>query len=621
MRDRALHHDVESTPDRAKADVPGKTSASAALSARDSPVTSGIVTSLPGELRDRFETSLGADLSGVRLHDGPESHAAAASIGARAFTVGNDIHFGSGELDTSSEGGQHLLAHEVAHTVQQRGGSAPMHQAKLAVSQPGDGFEVEADRAADAMVRGAPASVGGTGLVLARKANDKPAGESKPAGGDAADAEKEKKEYPAWKDGALEIPIAPKLGGKINLNLSDKPGATISLEKEAKAKLFEKKYSQGVQLAPGVMGSITGSISGSLGASASMEASGNWIKEEGQTQESLVLALSGKGEVAFSATGSLQLSAGLGIANVIGIEGGIKGALTAKASSSVSLGGTLTKSPSGKETGVVFFTVGLDAALSAAASLVADVVIPGDRINVYQKTLGTLDIGKASILCTSQYTNGKVIDLPPVTTAEWLPVPPLEERAKRKLNEAEKKQYLTDQTEVGQGASGGRAESPGDAPDEVEMTDEELFEEGKKLAAQYMQKYHQKAVVVTDNDTAGRAISINVDGSNVSGVARYPKRLRVLDPVEGRELRKITGGVLSNWSASGLYLQIVESCAKTPSAVARHILANCISVEVLGLTFEYNTIPKQPLTKIEQCKVDGSDGAPHPGGMLDPQDY
>src|SRR5262249_21149166 len=54
----------------------------------------------------------------------------------------------------------HLLAHEVAHTQQQAGG-APHRQHQLEVSQPADPAEAEADRAADAMVAGTPASIGG----------------------------------------------------------------------------------------------------------------------------------------------------------------------------------------------------------------------------------------------------------------------------------------------------------------------------------------------------------------------------------------------------------------------------------------------------------------------------
>jgi len=106
---------------------------------------------LPQPLMRTFEDSLGADLSDVRVHTGEDSQRAAKAVTAKAYTIGGDIHFGAGHYDSSSGTGQHLLAHEVAHTVQQAGG-APQMRAKLELSSPGDELEREADRAADAMV-------------------------------------------------------------------------------------------------------------------------------------------------------------------------------------------------------------------------------------------------------------------------------------------------------------------------------------------------------------------------------------------------------------------------------------------------------------------------------------
>jgi hypothetical protein len=110
---------------------------------------------LPHGLRRQFEGALGADLGAVRVHTGESSAAAAEQVGARAYTIGNDIHFGSGQFNPQSAEGRHLLAHETAHTVQQRGVSAGAHF-KREVSRPGDHGEVEADRAADRMVAGRP---------------------------------------------------------------------------------------------------------------------------------------------------------------------------------------------------------------------------------------------------------------------------------------------------------------------------------------------------------------------------------------------------------------------------------------------------------------------------------
>ncbi len=142
---------------------------------------------LPDDLRSKFEGSLGSDLSSVRIHDGQASASSASAVGARAYTLGNDIHFGAGQYDPSSASGEHLIAHEVAHTVQQSGGVARRVQYKLEVSAPGDAHEIDADRAADAMVRGASASVAGA-LGLARRImREKEGGESgKKEGGGGA---------------------------------------------------------------------------------------------------------------------------------------------------------------------------------------------------------------------------------------------------------------------------------------------------------------------------------------------------------------------------------------------------------------------------------------------------
>jgi hypothetical protein len=131
--------------------------------------TEQLGTGLPDSLRDRFEHSLGTELSDVRLHTGDEAASASRDLGARAFAVGNDIHFGAGQYQPEDPFGAHLLAHEVAHTVQQRGG-AHTAQTKLETSTPGDSLEREADAAAELMVTGAPASVtSGAGLAVARQ--------------------------------------------------------------------------------------------------------------------------------------------------------------------------------------------------------------------------------------------------------------------------------------------------------------------------------------------------------------------------------------------------------------------------------------------------------------------
>jgi hypothetical protein len=68
-----------------------------------------------------FEPRFDRDFAAVRLHTGPAAQRAAAAVGAQAFTVGPDIAIGDGVPNVGSAAGQRLLAHELAHIVQQQG--------------------------------------------------------------------------------------------------------------------------------------------------------------------------------------------------------------------------------------------------------------------------------------------------------------------------------------------------------------------------------------------------------------------------------------------------------------------------------------------------------------------
>mgnify|MGYP000551381764 CR=1 FL=1 len=73
--------------------------------------------------RSYFEPRFGRDFSDVRVHTGTEADAVARSIDAEAFTVGSDVAFASGRYRPGSPDGKRLIAHELAHVVQQGGGT------------------------------------------------------------------------------------------------------------------------------------------------------------------------------------------------------------------------------------------------------------------------------------------------------------------------------------------------------------------------------------------------------------------------------------------------------------------------------------------------------------------
>lgn len=74
---------------------------------------------LPKETTSSMGSAFGADFSGVKVHTGADAVQMNQGLGAQAFTHGSDIYFNEGKYDTGSSGGQHLLAHELTHTVQQ----------------------------------------------------------------------------------------------------------------------------------------------------------------------------------------------------------------------------------------------------------------------------------------------------------------------------------------------------------------------------------------------------------------------------------------------------------------------------------------------------------------------
>ena len=77
--------------------------------------------SMPGALQSQMEGAFGQSFSNVRLHTDPSAAEMSGSIGAKAFTYGNDIYFNQGRFQPDSSEGRHLIAHELAHTVQQTG--------------------------------------------------------------------------------------------------------------------------------------------------------------------------------------------------------------------------------------------------------------------------------------------------------------------------------------------------------------------------------------------------------------------------------------------------------------------------------------------------------------------
>jgi Domain of unknown function (DUF4157) len=105
--------------------------------------------------RAGFESSLGHDFGGVRIHADSRAAASAAALDANAYTVGTEVVFGTGRYDPGSAAGRGLIAHELTHVRQQARAtpSGPLH----VVDDPA--AEAEADTSARGATRRMPIAV------------------------------------------------------------------------------------------------------------------------------------------------------------------------------------------------------------------------------------------------------------------------------------------------------------------------------------------------------------------------------------------------------------------------------------------------------------------------------
>ncbi|HEU4561275.1 MAG TPA: DUF4157 domain-containing protein [Longimicrobium sp.] len=149
-------------------DAPLRRSPSAPAPAVAPPVVHDVLrssgTPLDSAVRARMEPRFGHSFADVRVHADGEAARSARAVGAHAYAVGPHVVFGAGRYAPGSGEGNRLIAHELAHVVQQHGASASI-QPKLEIGGTEDVAEREADAAAEAVSRGGAASglmAGGT---------------------------------------------------------------------------------------------------------------------------------------------------------------------------------------------------------------------------------------------------------------------------------------------------------------------------------------------------------------------------------------------------------------------------------------------------------------------------
>lgn len=93
--------------------------------------------------------AFGRDLGAVRIHDDRRAAESARAIQAKAYTAGRDVVFGAGRYAPHTGAGRRLLAHELAHVVQQvQARPSPSSSPPLGARR--DAFEAQAERMAEA---------------------------------------------------------------------------------------------------------------------------------------------------------------------------------------------------------------------------------------------------------------------------------------------------------------------------------------------------------------------------------------------------------------------------------------------------------------------------------------
>ncbi|MBS0157876.1 MAG: DUF4157 domain-containing protein [Nitrospira sp.] len=131
-------------------------------------LSSGGGQPLGRDTREYMESRFGYDFSRVRVHANVQAAESARAIRAKAYTVGTNVVFNEGRYAPNTAEGGKLLAHELAHVLQQRQGGA------IPTLDPCASHEHAADAAASAVNQGhTVTNVGaGTAVGLSRQQDE-----------------------------------------------------------------------------------------------------------------------------------------------------------------------------------------------------------------------------------------------------------------------------------------------------------------------------------------------------------------------------------------------------------------------------------------------------------------
>jgi hypothetical protein len=410
---------------------------------------------IPTDLRSHFEGSLGRDLGGVRVHTDGAANEAADELDSRAFATGNDIYFAAGEYDPSSREGKTLLGHEVAHTVQNNGAGAGI-QAKSRVSEPGDASEIEADRAAEAMVIGAPASIEARPSAgIQRKPKAKSESKDKGSGLDP-------KKPPKWTGNSVSFKAFGK-DTKIELDRGvtvgvDLGGAKIPMMKPIEHAIHVPWGPGGIKLTAKASAEAEATAGGKFSVKE-FDWPGPWAEDVEPT--GLTIFAEGKAGVSFTVKGSIGFGGYVGVPYMnLSAEGELT--LTATAGMDLILSGGGTVNPMGDVMGFAAMIVNSEAKVTGSGALNLNYAALIDSGTLFTHSLFNTDIATAfiKVVAGQDLSSGAPVEAVSYDAkwAEWPASEPPEARPLRPLTEEEKARLERERD----GASGSGPVGPDD---------------------------------------------------------------------------------------------------------------------------------------------------------------
>jgi outer membrane protein OmpA-like peptidoglycan-associated protein len=239
---------------------------------------------LDGETRRYFEPRFGHDFSKVRVHTDQQAAASARSVNAVAYAVGNDIAFESGRYRPGTITGRRLLAHELAHVIQQSG---TPRATTLRIGSAADASEKEAESVAARVTEGrAPVPVQRASGSLQRQANDSdPVSNADPPGASLAGSP-QPSQTGSGSDASVKAPASPEkpehcpppanLGCEVGTAPAGGTATTVSFAVNSSALSASQRRQMDAAAATWNSSGATGSVQVDGYASAEYECGYNW---------------------------------------------------------------------------------------------------------------------------------------------------------------------------------------------------------------------------------------------------------------------------------------------------------------------------------------------------------